>query len=376
MSYRIISADSHIDLTFMPHDLFVSNAQPHLRERVPHVENRNGGQVWMAEGVVLAPVGFGLGSEETSPGVVHRDRRMEEAGFYEGAEQFIYHPTTPELRIKDQDMDGVDAEVIYGLSFGPENMGDPEVRGETYRIYNDWAAEFLKANPQRFAALSCVPHHNPEIAANELRRTAKMGLKGVELRAGLASAPIFDPKWDVLWSASDECDMPISFHIQGLAPKAPVPEDLDALGDMYWSVSLTMAQLDGVEFLSSIVFSGACERYSNFKFVLGECGVSWIPYVLDRMDHEGGGLAGLKMKPSDYWRRQGYSTFQKEGFVGDIVHLIGENNVMWGSDYPHHDGVWPDSQETIEDNLKNLRDEAIRRKVICENAGRLYGFLN
>ena len=84
----------------------------------------------------------------------------------------------------------------------------------------------------------------------------------------------------------------------------------------------------------------------------------------------------MKMKPSDYWRRQGYSTFQKEGFVGDIVHLVGENNVMWGSDYPHHDGVWPDSQETIESNLKNLRDEAIRRKVICENAGRLYGFLN
>ena len=125
-----------------------------------------------------------------------------------------------------------------------------------------------------------------------------------------------------------------------------------------------------------MVLSGACERFPNLKFVLGECGVTWIPYVLDRMDHEDEGDASLSMIPSDYWRRQGYSTFQKEAFAGDMIDFIGEDNVMWGSDYPHPDGVWPDSQETIKNNLKGLKDNVKRMKIIRDTAAKLYRFSN
>ena len=113
----------------------------------------------------------------------------------------------------------------------------------------------------------------------------------------------------------------------------------------------------------------------DFKFLLGECGISWLPYVLDRMDHEGEGQPGLTMKPSEYFHRQGYSTFQKESVAGDLIPLIGAENVIWGSDYPHPDGVWPDSQEAIENNFRNLKSESDKRKVVCENAGKLYGLI-
>ena len=81
------------------------------------------------------------------------------------------------------------------------------------------------------------------------------------------------------------------------------------------------------------------------------------------------------MKPSDLWRRQGYTTFQHESTFADVAHLVGEDNVIWGSDYPHGDGVWPDSMKIIEEDLGAL-DEKVRRKITCENAGKLYGLLN
>ena len=80
------------------------------------------------------------------------------------------------------------------------------------------------------------------------------------------------------------------------------------------------------------------------------------------------------MKPSDYWRRQGHSTFQTDGILADMLDLVGENNAIWGSDYPHPDGVWPDSREIIQSDFGRMTEEK-RQKVICENAGRLYGFL-
>ena len=375
MTYNIISGDGHVDLNWLPHDLFVDNAPAQWKDKMPHVEDASSGPVWKANGKVMTPVGVFRAESWTNPAGFHREQRLEEVGFSADSRRGIYHPSNPELRVKDQDLDGIDAEVIYGMAFGPDQIRDMEARSLVYRIYNDWAATFAKYNPKRLACLACLPHHNPQAAAAELRRAAGLGLKGAELRAGLASIPIFYKEWDVLWEASVECNMPISFHLLENLPKTKEPKERE-YSDIYWTVLLTLAQMDGMEHLSSILMSGACERFPDFKFVLGEAGIGWIPYAIDRMDHESEGIKSLSMKPSAYWYRQGFSTFQKEGIVGDILSLVGEDNVLWGNDYPHNDCVWPDSLETIEFCLKGLKDENARRKVICENTGRLYGFLN
>src|SRR6266403_4304589 len=82
----------------------------------------------------------------------------------------------------------------------------------------------------------------------------------------------------------------------------------------------------------------------------------------------------LSMKPSELWRRQGYSTYQHEPSVAVMIPLIGEDNIMWGSDYPHPDGIWPDSQKWIAEDLGSV-NPAVQRKILCENAGKLYGLL-
>ena len=97
------------------------------------------------------------------------------------------------------------------------------------------------------------------------------------------------------------------------------------------ATGLTLFQLAGAEFLASIVFSGALERYPGMKFVLGECGASWIPYVLGRMDEEYEDQfqhLNFSLKPSEYWRRQGYTTFQHETTIADVAHLVGEDNII------------------------------------------------
>ena len=140
---------------------------------------------------------------------------------------------------------------------------------------------------------------------------------------------------------------------------------------------VTLFQLGGSEYLASIIFSGALDRYPGMMFVLGECGASWILYVLMRMDQEYNDRLthlDLSLKPSEYWHRQGYTTFETEPLLPKVVRMVGEENIMWGNDYPHEDGVWPNSQETIRADLGQL-DGRLRRKLTCENTGRLYGFI-
>ena len=89
--------------------------------------------------------------------------------------------------------------------------------------------------------------------------------------------------------------------------------------------------------------------------MLGEGGVGWIPYVLHRMDLEWEDQfqdLELRMKPSEYWHRQFYATYQTDP-VGDrsCSTTSGEDNVMWGSDFPHPDGIWPDSQDFLSKEL-------------------------
>ena len=380
MDYKVISGDSHIDLTWLPASLFTENAPAEWKERVPRVVEVDGERRWRAGELDLggvAAVGSAGRSVAMLRGTDRQVDRMIATGLYDDGTKGFYRPTTPDLRIKDQELDGVDAEVIYPILGISRKLGDPELTMVVFHIYNEWVADFRKSNPDRFAALACIPNHDPELAASELRRAAALGLRGADFAVATAVKPLYHPSWDVLWSAAAECNMPISFHTTGMRPREPDPADAAALDSFFRATNLTMFQIGGIEYLASVIFSGACDRFPNFRFVLGEAGASWLPYACDRMDVEYEDRfqhLNLSMKPSDFWRRQGFTTFQKEPIVAEFVRAVGEDNLMWGSDYPHPDGVWPYSREVLEQDLGQL-DEGIRRKVVCENAGRLYGFI-
>ena len=406
---KVISGDCHVDIPWLPADLFTSNAPSHLKDRMPHVEDTKDGEQWFAGGRQLGCVGgAGIGLQPSLfwdpyvPGVSTRLDRMEEQNFFTDAQQGLFHPTTPELRIKDQETDGIKGEVLYGVlalasGFGstqgeegaviggdePSGPGygltDPDAILSAFDIYNQYIADFCNTNPDRLAALACLFARDPKEAARQVHRAAELGLKGTELNVSSTEEPIYLRDWDPLWAAVDESGLPISFHTVGLSPKAPKRQTTASEKAIMTGVALTVFQLSGAEFVSSIILSGACERYPNMKFVLGECGVGWLPYVLFRMDDEAERWKiaehGLKMKPSEYWHRQGYSTFQIEYLTNEMVETVGEDNIIWGSDYPHPDCVWPDSRSVIDENLAHL-DEAKLKKIVCDNTAKLYGFPN
>ena len=379
MDYRVVSSDNHIDMTSCPPNLWSDQAPAQWKLLVPRVEEMDDGLHWFIEGKHVGMWnGVGPGFGRYQRGRQARIDKMYDLGFYTG-----HHPgaqpraITPEFRLQDLDSDGVDAEVIYGILGTNLRMQNGELAAWVYGVYNDWAADFAKrGDPHRTFPLAAIPYHDPAAAAAEVRRCADMGLRGGDLPVKKLAYPLWHRGWYPVWQASAECGFPISFHSTGftgarLADDDQMAEDyhLEILG-----MESVLFQVDGAEVLSAIIMSGACERFPDFRFVLGESGVTWLPYILNRFDEQyEDRLRGLSfsMKPSDYFRRNGMTTYQQESCIGDVVHLVGEDNIMWATDYPHQDCLFPDSRRIIEEQLGGL-PEATKRKIIRDNAVNFY----
>ena len=117
MRYEAISADCHVDLCWLPPDLFTSAAAGAMKDRMPYVSDGPQGPVWTTKkGAALGRVcGMGSAGREYVPGKIHRSDRMAETGLYEDGKNGVRRPGDPDQRIKDMDRDGVDAEIIFGI---------------------------------------------------------------------------------------------------------------------------------------------------------------------------------------------------------------------------------------------------------------------
>ncbi|MGE0684604.1 MAG: amidohydrolase family protein [Candidatus Binatia bacterium] len=376
-NHPVISADGHIDLPWLPPTLFTNNAPAVLKSKMPKVVDNADGKMWVAHNGTNLGLAGGMGSAGRPyiPGQIYRSDRMAAEGLYEDYKRGIFRTSDPKYRLLDQDRDGVVGEVLYGILGAAFRLQDPEIVETVVRIYNDFAADFSKACPERLATIACLPTFSPEKAGAELRRCAKMGIKGAEIPISPGMMPLWHHDWNPLWEAASDCGIPMHFHTLG--PK----QDMTWLSDhrsrrMWLATLLAGFQMSMVEAMAAIIYSGALERLPNLKIVIGEAGIGWIPYVLERLDYEWEDQfkdLELKMPPSQYWYRQMYATYQQDQAGIDQIEKVGVNNVMWGSDFPHPDGVWPDSQEFLHKQLGHL-PEATRCKIVYENAAKLYGF--
>ena len=187
--------------------------------------------------------------------------------------------------------------------------------------------------------------------------------------------PLWHDGWDALWQAAQETRTPIHLHTIGGRVDTSWVEGQQRY--LKWlAAHMTCFQLSMATHLSAIIFGGALERFPGLVVVMAEAGLGWIPYLLERMDYEWEDQfqnLELTMKPSDYWRRQMYASFQQDETGLELLDRIGADRIMWGSDFPHPDGVWPDSQSYIDKMLGHL-PEATRRAIVYETAAGLYGF--
>ena len=289
MQYNRISADCHIDMPWIPDDLFTANATAAMRDRMPYVVDGPDGPHWTCKnGTSFGLVGgVGPGGQKLVPGQNYRVDKMAAVGLYDDGKKGIRRPTDPHLRIKDMELDGVQAEVIFGILGAATRLNDHDAAKEMFRIYNDWLKDFCRHYPDRQIGLACLPYGDIDAAVQEVRRVAKMGLKGIELSCSWDMDPMWHPVWEPLWQAVSEVNLPLHFHT---FPSTPASVREKATTNLARRAALFQGvcgfQMNLVNILSAIVGSAVLERYPNLKISFGESGIGWIPYALDRMDFE------------------------------------------------------------------------------------------
>jgi uncharacterized protein len=379
MNYKRISADCHLDMPWMPPDLFTANARRDLVERMPYVEEKADGKRWVAKnGADFGLLnGVGPGGAPYVPGQNYRVDVMAKTGMYEQGKQGIRRCSDPDLRIKDMDADGVDAEIIYGILGAASRLNDSEAANEMLRIYNDFLVEFCSHYPDRQLGLACLPYGDIEEAAKEIRRVARMGIRGLELSCSWDMEPMWHPVWEPLWNAVEEVDLPLHFHtFPTTSPRARTGVSTQVRrAAMFTGVSAF--QMGLINIIAAVIGAGVLHRHPKLRISFGESGIGWLPYALDRMDfeYEDRFRDLCPMKPSEYWRRQCKATFQFDRIGPKLIDEIGVETLMWGSDYPHTDGIWPESTKYIEEQFAGLPADVIH-KITCENAAKFYRFTN
>lgn len=373
MDKKVISADGHLDLFFLPPDTFTARTTDRLKNKVPKVVNIDGIPSWVGNGAVMGTYRGWMGRGELTG---HRGKRMMEAGWEPT------HPSDPKLRVKDLDIDGVEAEVIYGIRFVEDSIKDAEVITATYRAYNDFIAEFCEYNPKRLIGVADIPAHSVEGAVDEIRRIGKqgLGLRGALFDWFNGPKPIWHPMWEPLWTAAEEADVVLSFHIgAGHGTTTVGPSGIDEkLSGTTPRVSMLAHQavvaMQADECLASVILCGALERHPKLKIVLAESHIGWIPYLLDRLDakyKEGAYKDAIKTMPSELFQRQMWATFQDDKVGARLAEDYAPDSFCWASDYPHLDSVWPDSQAFIRESMDRL-STTMQDKLTYRNVTTLY----
>lgn len=288
----------------------------------------------------------------------------------------------PKERLKDMDLNHVEAQMSFPNY--PRFCGqiflwgkDKELSKLCVEAYNDFMVEEWCAEGEgRLIPLCLVPLWDAELAAAEVRRNAARGVRAVafsELPSYLELPSIYSGYWDPFFRACEETGTVVSMHI-GSGTKTPStsPDAPDA-------VQAAIIFGNSVGSMADYLFSGVLARFPNLKLLYAEAQIGWIPYVLERCDdvwetHRGwsGSTRYIDEKPSTYYSRNIVSCFFKDAVGIQMLDQIGEDNVVFETDYPHQDGTWPGSRQAAAEQFGHL-DQRVIDKIARGNAIDLLG---
>ncbi len=297
------------------------------------------------------------------------------------------------IRDKELDADGVAGEVIFadsdavtGMESPPFGAGlsagaiqDPDLAFAGAHAHNRFLVELCSDNPVRRAGIALVPiSHDIARGVAEIEWLAgKPGIRGIMIPTMWHDRlPYNHADYDPIWAACQETGLVVHTH-SGEAPHNEYNDHVGIyLAEVVWWTARPIAHL---------LFSGAFERFPGLKFAVTEAAAYWVPDMKWKWDqYFGGGHTTKKMAammtgkisklPSEYFGSNifiGASTMSKEEIRRR--HLIGIDTVMWGTDYPHPEGTWPNTVERLK---KDFCDVPVNdaRKMLGETAGRAYGF--
>ncbi|HVU73936.1 MAG TPA: amidohydrolase family protein [Mycobacteriales bacterium] len=383
MRLSAVSADSHVN---EPPDLFVTRLPAHLRDRSPHcIDLPNGGQAWVIEDVP-DPMPLGLTAvnfraQKRFDRSNYKDKFLEyRDGEGRGVrfDDILAGSFDPAARLREQDEDSVDAEVLYAsptVWAGVKATQDPELRLACFRAYNDWIAEFSAVSPDRLIGVGLIPNTGIEDAVSELRRcTTELRLRTVALESYPSGSPDSPSAVDDrFWQTAVDLGVPISLHTTFTFP--PNAGQLFAKGDTSVGASMARGSYDRV--LENLILTGVFDRFPSLMFVGAEVNGGWLPYYLEQFDRSyrrhGPSLGlDLELLPSEYFHRNSKVTFIIDQMAVDSRHLIGVDNLMWCSDFPHSISNWPIDVDIALQQMVDI-SASERSRLLWRTCADLYG---
>jgi uncharacterized protein len=365
---RLISADDHVDISHAAvkahlaakfHDVYDA-AFMEFAQSMGNMRSIEANQRWREQqnlGQPTSPVGMGTGRAHQANG---------RAGH-----------TDAKARLEDMDADGVDVSVTYcEVSAFRYLYLLKEGWHEATIAFNTALMEFAAQDPRRLIISFQIPIHDIEAAVQEVQRAAKVGCKSLQLPVfptELGLPDYWDSRYDPLWAAIQDADLPICCHIgmntslDDLARRDPTPQK---------GIFVPMVPLSAAESFGMWVMGGVFVRFPRLRVVFVEPGLGWVSWWLyiadDFVTRQGYEFPALKELPSHYFRQNIFLTFVDEPDALRHAHdRLGVNNIMWSSDYPHPVSSWPNSRATVEHLFKDA-DPTERELVVSGNAAQVW----
>ena len=358
--YFMASADGHVQ---EPKDLWKKRLPEEYHQRLPGVTvDKEGTQFQKTEG--FRPVRI-------------RNIKMQGEDALRNASG-----RSPQARIDDLALDGVDAEILFpNLGLTIWATPDAEFSQMMCRAWNEWAWEEFGPYNDRLSPMACIAPGDINGAIAEVKRCAKLGFRGLSLPCKpVWGAPNHEdlnynlPDFDPLWEVVQDVDLPMTFHVStGRDPRTSRGNGGAVINYAVHSLAPTM------EPIANFCASGLLDRFPGLKFGSIEAGIGWVAWALAAMDeaykkHHMWRRPELKYLPSEYFKMNGFASFQEDQPGLDLAREHGlVDNFMWANDFPHHEGTWPHSAQAIERTMSKLDDDE-RGKILGLNCARIFKF--
>ncbi len=361
----VIDCDSHV---MEPPDLWAEYLEEEYKSRAIRIEMVDGIETLIiGEQPVLSGVLAGLGGANLPIGEV-----------FAGGKRYVdgCPPASYESHARTQLLD--EWRVDYGVLFPtigilPFPLDDPELNSAYCRAYNNWQKETFE-DSNRVIPIAIINWHDVDEASKELALRLKQGFKGVFVPPEVISGKRpGESHFDPIWRLCEEADVPACLHVvvrfNGSA--APFGSWQESGPGPIFSFGLGgTGQL--IPAMASLVVDGLYDRFPKLKVVSVEAGCGYAAYLMDRLDEKTKIFNSiiptrLALKPSEYIQRNCYFVAEpEENTIGAMLELVGEDRILWGSDYPHIDSML-DAADLIRRSVSDLRPEQ-QDAVLGENA--------
>ena len=383
--FKLISADSHVNEPPAAWE----RAQKEYGERAPRVVKDPAGVpkgIWLLIDA-LPPVGL---SHYSKGLVVSKNQGISEVDQEKHFETIRFNETfryedypggwEPAARIKDQDTDGIDAEILFSSAVRQlYSITDEPFQRAIFRSYNAWLHEFCSFNPKRLIGLATLSILDIEHTIADIHEYAKLGFRGVQIPTRIRDSGYYEAKYESMWAALEETGMVINVHTSATQGVARTyyegPRDVDPKKQ---SLGFATKQAPAQQFLGNMILSGVFDRHPKLKVVCAEFDVGWVANLVQQVDYWFGRASTFdaekninKLPPSEYFKRNAYFSYQDDRAGVLTAPVYGEDNFLWASDYPHGVTTWPNSQATVDRNCAGI-DPIVKRKMNRDNAGKLY----